>query len=150
MKVTRYSSSTPAGGARRTGGTGSVAGASSFAEVLANAETEATHSVSGIGDVAAASLTGMLALQEVSEEELKRNRMVQKGKNLLDELEKLRQQLLIGTLPLQLLHNLERKLAIEKQSVSDPRLMELIDEIELLAAVELAKLERALHTGSFE
>lgn len=142
MKVSGFGSVNQPGNVRRRGG---VTQTGSFADVLAAAESDVAGAVSAANDVAStASLGNLLALQEVSEEETRRQQMMQKGKKLLDTLETLRQRLLIGTLPLDVLLTLEKQIQIEKQSINDPRLAELIDEIELLAAVELAKIERAV------
>ena len=94
--------------------------------------------------MAAAALTNLLALQEISEEDIRRKKIIQRGNNLLDSLEKLRNQLLMGTLSPQLLLDLTRQISMQKQTDADPRINDLIEEIELRAAVELAKLEKAL------
>ncbi|NBR29945.1 MAG: hypothetical protein EBT83_16285 [Betaproteobacteria bacterium] len=59
----------------------------------------------------------------------------------LDALEQLRDGLLSGSLPVATLRNLERMVAQERALVSDPKLNAVLDDIELRAAVELAKLE---------
>ncbi len=92
----------------------------------------------------AAGLTNLLALQEVSEEDTHRRKLWQRGKSMVEVLERLRQQLLIGTLPPHLLHDLRHQLAMQKQVTMDPELNALIEDIELRAAVELAKLEMAV------
>ena len=126
---------------RKTSGTSS----SSFSALLdatsSAGEADSTNSLSDIS--ATAPLDNMLAMQEISEEEMARKELIKKGNNLIEELEKLRQQLLMGTVPLTTLRNLSHQLSIKKQSVSDPQLLSLMDDIELRAAVELAKLEKA-------
>lgn len=141
MKITEYGSIRSAADLRRKAKSGSAT-AASFADLLADAEGPAAPEAAG--DVAATSaVSNMLALQEISEEEAQRRKLIQKGKTLLDSLEKLRHQLLIGAVPRHTLQELTRNLSIQRQQVSDPRLIGLIDDIELRAAVELAKLEMA-------
>lgn len=60
----------------------------------------------------------------------------------LEQLDDLRHALLIGALPLIQLERLARNLAVRRGDVADPRLAEVVGEIELRAAVELAKLGR--------
>ena len=120
-------------------GTSSVG---SFSDFLSAASTEGSSAASEAADVAAtAGLTNLLALQEISEEERKRERLVKQGKNMLESLEKLRQQLLIGEIPAHMLNELSTSLAEQKEATADPHLMLLIEDIELRVAVELAKLE---------
>jgi len=122
---------------------GAVSPGGNFAELLS--EASETETAPPVFDVAATSALGnMLALQEISEEDIKRKKLEQQGHNMLDALEDLRQKLLIGNLPPSVLQNIGRQMSIQKQFVSDPRLMEIIDDIELRTAVELAKLEMAL------
>ncbi len=127
------------------------AGASSsasFADMLDAVSSDNAQSTGSLSDVSApADVSMMLALQEISDEEVNRKKLVSKGKELLDELDKLRQQLLIGGVPLATLKNLGRQLQSQRASVTDPALLSLMDDIELRAAVELAKLEMAMKDG---
>jgi len=126
----------------------SVGGVGGFAELLASAEAGDAAAPATISDVAAtAALSNLLALQEISEEDVKRRKLMQQGNNLLDSLEQLRQRLLIGTLPAHTLRELSRELSVQKQMVNDPKMNEIIEEIELRAAVELAKLQQAIELG---
>lgn len=74
---------------------------------------------------------------------MQKKKMLQRGSNLLDSLESLRQQLLMGVVSPSLLTDLNRQLSVQKQNISDPQLLALIEDIELRAAVELAKLQIA-------
>ena len=114
-----------------------------FAELLGLGDTDEVSSSASLNDIAATNSVNMLALQEVTEEEFQRKKFLQRGKNLLDTLEKLRQQLLMGEVPLSTLRNLGQELSSQRIHVSDPELLALMDDIELRAAVELAKLEMA-------
>jgi hypothetical protein len=115
-----------------------------FSEFLVAAETREATSPETLSDVAAPSaVANLLSLQEVSGEINERRKMVQRGNDLLDSLEELRQQLLAGEVPLHTLQHLGNRLSAQKQMVSDPALLAIIGDIELRAAVELAKLEMA-------
>jgi len=139
MKVNGYGIIKPGSNVRRSSSTG---GTSSFSDVLSAAQSEGLFSASEASDVSAtASLSGLLALQEISEEERRKQRLVKQGKNMLDTLEDLRQKLLIGEIPSHLLGDLERSLSAQKEGISDPHLLMIIEDIELRVAVELAKLE---------
>jgi hypothetical protein len=122
-----------------------AAGGAEFAEALARAEgAAAAGGVEAANPIAAlSSTTGLLGIQEVSEDEHHRRRAVKKGRLTLDALAKLRDALLIGTLPLATIRQLEQIVAEERGTTSDPVLNGILDEIELRAAVEIAKLEVA-------
>lgn len=126
---------------RKTG----AAGGAEFAEALARAEgvggaegVEAAQSIAAVSSVGA-----LLGAQEVSEEEVRRRKYVRRGRLTIDALEQLRDGLLIGSLPLSTLTRLEQLVAEERAQTNDPVLQGILDEIELRAAVEMAKLEVA-------
>ncbi|PZP85677.1 MAG: hypothetical protein DI582_05025 [Azospirillum brasilense] len=139
--------SKPVGTARPTRRTGQV-GATGFADALSAAEAaagvdaaggvEATTSIAAVGGIGA-----LLGAQEVSEHEVRKRKAVRQGRVTLEALEQLRDALLIGTLPLSTLTRLETLVAEERGRTNDPVLQQILDEIELRAAVELAKLEVA-------
>jgi hypothetical protein len=116
-------------------------GGVSFSDMLD--EAEAAGDVENTAGVASPVSVGLLGLQEISEEEIQRQRALKKGRATLDALEQLRDQLLVGSVPMATLHKLERLVAEERAAGADPRLSAILDEIEVRAAVELAKLERA-------
>jgi len=64
-----------------------------------------------------------------------------RAEDMLDRLEELRLGLLAGEIPREKLESLERLVQEQRGAVSDPRLSDLLDEIELRARVELAKLD---------
>lgn len=113
------------------------AGDSAFASQLASEEAAA-------GAVGSPALIGqidaVLALQEVSDATHGRGRAVRRGHDLLDRLDEIRHGLLIGAIPERRLKALGRALKAERQRTGDPGLAEVIGEIELRCAVELAKL----------
>lgn len=81
----------------------------------------------------------LLVLQEVQDATSGTSRAKLRAQDLLDHLDEVRHGLLAGALSRQMLDRLSRIARSERQSVDDPRLQELLDEIELRAAVELAK-----------
>lgn len=127
------------GAAKRPSGTGS-AGDTSFASLLKGAEKTPAQ-VSQPAPVTA--LDAMLTVQAVDEQggnRKNRQRAFQRGSSLLDRLDEIRHGLLEGRLPASRLQALAQQLRSEKLTVEDPRQAELLAEIELRCAVELAKL----------
>ena len=59
---------------------------------------------------------------------------------MLDNLEEIRLGLLLGTIPVSRLEQLAQLVRAQREQVNDPKLTAILDEIELRAAVELAKL----------
>jgi hypothetical protein len=146
MKVTGYGTIRPTTTTRKPGQTSST---TSFSDYLSAAETAEATSAGTVSDVSATnSLSGLLALQEITEEERRKQRLVKRGSGMLDSLENLRQQLLIGAIPADMLSELAAQLEQEKQQVDDPNLIMLLEDIELRVAVELAKLEVAFAARS--
>jgi hypothetical protein len=68
----------------------------------------------------------------------------QYGDDLLDRLESLRRDILLGAIPKEKLANLAHALRAQRGQTDDPRLKQIIDEIELRAKVEIAKLTRVV------
>lgn len=116
------------------------AGSGDFAARLAGGTT-AKPGVSGgmpINTVGA-----LLGLQEVDDPTTRRRRATRRASALLDSLEDIRIGLLQGGLPRGDVERLGRLVADARADVDDPELANLLDEIDLRAQVELAKLEVA-------
>jgi hypothetical protein len=73
-----------------------------------------------------------------------RRRMQERGTNLLDGLEKIRLGLLSGNLTLGHCIDVADVVASHREKISDPALSALLDEIDLRAQVEIAKMRKAL------
>ncbi len=141
MKIDGFGSiGSTSGTSKRKG----VSTAGNFAELLAASEdtAEANQTAAASDVIAPAAMSSLLALQEVPEEYLNRKKLLQQGNNMLDTLDKLHRQLLMGPITFQTLRNIEQEIATQKQAVDDPKLLEIISEIELRAAVEAAKLRQ--------
>jgi len=107
------------------------------------AATQRAGATSGASPVAA-----LLALQEVPDATRRPSRGVRRGRDLLDELDAVRLALLTGRLPRARLERLAQAVRERAGEESDPRLAEALAEIELRAAVELAKLELLEQAGA--
>ena len=82
----------------------------------------------------------LIAIQEVPDASTGRRRTLMRGSGMLDLLDEVRVGLLSGIIPRGRLQSLLDALKGRRESIEDPRLAQLIDEIELRASVELAKL----------
>lgn len=119
---------------RRTSKTESASG-SSFAKHLdETSETGAAHGVSSTGSVA-----GVLGVQEVDDALAHASRGKMRAQDILDRLEDLRLELLSGGISKEKLLQLARVINARRSQITDPRLNEILDEIDLRAQVELAK-----------
>lgn len=87
-------------------------------------------------------LDALLSIQELPDALTGRRRAVQRGNSLLDRLEDLRLCLLAGIVPRERLRQLADLAQSAREGVDDPRLAELLDQIDLRVAVELAKLDQ--------
>lgn len=85
-------------------------------------------------------IDGILAVQEVSNATDGRSRGIKRGHGLLDRLDELRHGLLAGTIDRHRLLRLRREIAEKRVTLDDPRLSVILDEIDVRASVELAKL----------
>lgn len=112
-----------------------------FAKNLA-IESEIPQASNVSGGAALGPVDALLALQEVSEDPGGRNRGRRRGEELLNYLDDLHHGLLSGSMSLSAIEQLAAVVAAKREQVDDPRLAQVLDEIEVRAAVELAKLGR--------
>lgn len=113
----------------------SVAGAGSFAEALGAEQTAAPH-----GAAPAIGISALFALQEVPDATVRRRKAMARASKLLDRLDSLRLGLLDGAIDQVSLAELASAARSAREDSGDPALQSVLDEIELRAAVELAKL----------
>jgi len=85
----------------------------------------------------------LLALQDVGGPLEGKRRAVRRAGRILDVLEEVKLALLDGRLSMGQLDRLRRAVRDERDLTDDPKLENLLNDIELRAAVELAKLEQA-------
>ena len=138
MKVDKSSSLRGAGPARRSERVGGRTG--EFARQLD--ESGGAASSGPVGGMASASgVIGILSIQEVDDATTSRRRAVARAETLLDRLDELRHGLLMGTISRDQLLELARLVATRRAQVDNPGLVELLDDIDLRAQVELAKYD---------
>lgn len=110
----------------------------SFKETL---KTPSSGGARAAGATARAnSVDALLAIQEVPDSTTGRSRGLAMARDLLDGLEEIRRGLLLGAIPTSRLKNIADMVRQRKAMTTDPELTDLLEEINLRASVELAKL----------
>ena len=106
-----------------------------------SAEAQKAAALTGAGPIAA--VESILALQSVDDSAGGRSRGLAHGDQLLNLLDEVRDGLLAGGIPKPTLNRLAVAVAKRRENFAEPRLQNILDEIDLRARVELAKLEQA-------
>lgn len=127
---------------RRTAKAGRAGGGGAFASHLQ--ESQESVSASATAKTTPAAVDGLLGLQEVDGATNGTSRAKAHAHGLLDRLDELRHGLLLGGIAPGKLRELQAQVRAERIKVSDPQLADILDEIELRAAVELAKYDTSL------
>lgn len=117
-------------------------GGESFSAYLSETMKSTSKPVGSASGISVAD--AIFATQMVNNEEEReiRKKLVKRGQNLIEKLEEIRDGLLIGYISKEELINISRILKENQIASSDPRLQELMAEIELRVEVELAKLTK--------
>ena len=115
-------------------------GSENFADYLSTGGVSKQDQVQATA--AMTSADAIFAAQMVQDEEERqiRQKLVKKGNTLLKNLEEIREGLLIGEIPKEKLIEISRFVKEKDIQSSDPKLQEIMQEIELRVEVELAKL----------
>ncbi len=138
------------------GGAAPAASASSYRAAAAGggafqpggAAVRAAPSASSATTLAAInSLDALLALQETPSSPERRRRAVKRAGKLLDVLDALKLALLDGSTTLAMLQQLQAAVEEDRGGAEDARLQGVLDEIEVRAAVELAKQQMSRSDG---
>lgn len=135
MKVTGPSGPTPSATPR----TSSRAANFSVAASGASSPSVATTSAAPLSGVSG--LSSLVALQGVDNPLERRRRAIRRGSGLLDRLDELKLAMLGGETGHSALERLSRTLQEEREDDPDEGLKDLLDQIDLRAAVELAKAD---------
>lgn len=125
---------------RTSGARARGAGASGFAPSVPEdakplAQVASTASLSGVD--------ALLALQGVASPAGERQKAVRRGRDMLDMLDEIRRGLLEGAVSESTLRRLAGLANTRREDFIDPGLSQVLDDIDLRARVELAKLQYA-------
>jgi hypothetical protein len=93
-----------------------------------------------------ARVDALLSVQgaESPTERAAKKRMQERGEDILKELDKLRHSLLMNNLTIGQVIDIADVVASHRERVVDPRLTAILDEIDLRAQIEMAKIQKAL------
>jgi hypothetical protein len=139
MKVQGPSSTQSAQNARRAGGAvapGFVLPSDGLGAASAAGRTAPPTNLTNIG--------ALLALQTEDDVTERRRRATRRSNTLLDQLDSIRIAILSDGVSREQVATLSNTLKEYRDQVDDPGLSAILDDVELRAEVELAKLERAL------
>jgi hypothetical protein len=139
MKVTGPSGIGSSSGARPARG----AGGEGFRIITPQAACGASQASSVSATQGIMGVEALLALQDVGTPLERKRRAVRRAGRILDTLDDLKIALLEGDISGADLDRLRRAVRDERDNTDDPNLEAVLDEIELRAAVEVAKLEQA-------
>lgn len=142
MKVSGVGSGGSVSGTRRTDKTDKK-GEFKKALIDSMGSVEGSHAMEAATGINA--VDALLVVQSMGDatEHESRKRLIRRGEDILDRLEEVRHGLLMGSVSKDKLEDLAQMVRSRRESCADPRLGAILDEIELRAEVELAKLSRA-------
>lgn len=118
----------------------------SFKTLLNAGEGEGARNASSVGlSQGVTAIDSLLAAQasEDPTERATRGRMIKRANTLLDHLEDMRMRLLTGTITVAQMVDIANVISTHRERITDPELTAILDEIDLRAQIELAKLEKA-------
>lgn len=140
MKISQTGSGAPASRRRNVGNSSEPDSASSFKTHVQGEQVATPSGVTASSPLTA--LSTILAVQETPDSTSERRRAILQGENLLDELAALQMCIIEGSLSEDMLKGVTKLLSRPRPDVDDGELNQVLDEIEVRAAVELAKLEK--------
>jgi len=143
MKITGPTGIGSASGPRSAGGASGGEGFRISSPGTAAAGQAA--SVSGVSRMMG--VEALLALQDIGGPLERKRRAVRRAGHILDVLDEIKVSLLDGGVSAQDLDRLRRVVRDERERTDDPSLEAVLNEIEVRAAVEVAKLEQANHAA---
>ena len=122
---------------KRRGGDGA-----GFAAELADVDGQGQEPAGTAPVAPSPAVEALLAIQGGDDGLADQRRAMARGDEILDRLDELRRDILLGAIPRDRLRQLTSAVASHRAGVDDPRLGAILDEIDLRAQVELAKWDR--------
>ena len=123
-------------GVKRSSGSRGVASSDFDSLLISEQKIDAVAASNRISSVDA-----VVALQEITGDNTDERGAKNRANLILDKLEDIRMGLLMGQIPKSNLDELSRILIVARENSIDANLLEIIEDIELRAKIELAKLE---------
>lgn len=133
--ITRTQGTQAAG---KAAGTRRTTGGKDFRSLLDIDEAEEAGAAAATGGIRA--VGALLFAQETGDALEGRQKNKNRASHLLDKLDDLKMDILTGAVSVHKLQSLSHMAAQERSPMDDPELSGILDEIELRAAIELAKL----------
>ena len=142
MKIEGPNQSKPADKAKKKEGATGGAG-QAFESFLAGSSSESS---SAGATQSIARMDSLLSVQEADDPAARaaKKRMRERSDNILKELEKIKMALLTGRLTLGHVIDMADVVASHREKIIDPRMTAILDEIDLRAQIEIAKMRMAL------
>lgn len=144
MKIEGPSKSQKASSTSKTSKTGKTN--SSFGDMVTGAAKE-TSGVAATQSIA--KVDALLAVQgaESAMERKARRKMVERGDKVIRQLDHLRLGLLTGKLTIGQVIDLADVIASHREKVNDPEMTAVLDEIDMRAQIEIAKMRKAMEAA---
>jgi Class II flagellar assembly regulator len=144
MKITDANSSSKISSAKRKKNVGGSAGTSAFSDIFGaaseSAEVSSTPAPVNIGSVISPDSLGFL--NNINNEEYTKKQNIEWGNDILKTLEGIKYQILNGKISYGSLLDLNQRLNNIPLNSADFKLKQIIEEIEVRAAVELEKYKK--------
>ncbi|MDD3020999.1 MAG: flagellar assembly protein FliX [Alphaproteobacteria bacterium] len=121
-----------------------ASGSKAFSGLLSADEAEAPAHTAAAGAIAGIDALLMAQESEDPTERESRKRMKERADDLLGELDKIKIGMLTGTLSVGNMIDIADVVASHRERLKDPMLSSLLDEIDLRAQIEIAKMQMAL------
>lgn len=136
-KSQKTSKSKGASGAGKTNGTFGAMVTGSAKETVGVGQTQSI-----------AAVDALLSVQSADDptEGKTRKRMRERGDDLINKLDDIRHGLLTGTMTVGHVLNIADVVASHREKITDPELTGVLDEIDLRAQIEIAKMKKAMET----
>ncbi len=138
MRITGPKRNTQVSAKPKSGGAAASQGGFSVADGAKAAASKATQAARPL-----TAMDALISIQEVPDATARRAKAIARAEDMLDILEELKIAILSGAMPRSRVTRLTRIVEDARGEVAGDELSTVLDEIELRARVELAKLENA-------
>lgn len=147
MKIEGPDQSQKTSSSRKTDKAKSSGGTSRFGSLLETSETEAPAHTAATGVISSVDM--LLAAQEADDpaQRAARGRMRKRAEDIIRQLDKVRIAMLTGSLSVGNLLDIADVVASHRERIADSRLTSLLDEIDLRAQIEIAKMRLAIEAS---